>query len=126
MIENEPQRFTNRSTTYLYHANTDLIMIIIIIIIIIIISTLFEIRKTKNNYLALQKIYSLIYTNQKNKKNKKTTTTTATTNQQTTTTTGKTNKQNKIKKMMFNKHSSSVTTPSQIKPTRLIYVLHNL
>ena len=66
MIENEPQRFTNRSTTYLYHANTDLIIIIIIII-----STLFEIRKTKNNYLALQKIYSLIYTNQKNKKTKK-------------------------------------------------------
>ena len=121
MNENEPQRFTNRSTTYLYHANTDLIIIIIIIIIII--STLFEIRKTKNNYLALQKIYSLIYTNQKNKKK---TTATATTNQQTTTTTGKTNKQNKIKKMMFNKHSSSVTTPSQIKPTRLIYVLHNL
>ena len=67
MNENEPQRFTNRSTTYLYHANTDLIIIIIIIII----STLFEIRKTKNNYLALQKIYSLIYTNQKNKKTKK-------------------------------------------------------
>ena len=28
--------------------------------------------------------------------------------------------------MIFNKHSSSVTTPSQIKPTRQIYVLHNL
>ena len=28
--------------------------------------------------------------------------------------------------MMFNRHSSDVTIPSQIKPTRSIYVLHNL
>ena len=47
---------------------------------------------------------------------RKTATRTTTTNKKTTT----------AAKMMFNKHWSDVTMPSQTKPTRWIYVLHNL
>ena len=43
------------------------------------------------------------------------------TKQKTTATTTK-----KFYKMMFDKHLSNVTMPSQIKPTRWIYVLQNL
>ena len=64
---------------------------------------------------------SLIYTIFKNAA-------TATNKQTTTATITNLNKkiEKKKKKMMFNKNSSGVTMPSEIKPTRWIYVLPNL